>query len=113
MTIGAKTYGASLLARCGVEVAFADRGTYPTLNSDDLSADHFDMVLAPTEPYPWHLRHLDELSTIAPTHIIDGQDLFWWGTRTPGALVRVAEALGALLSPQGLQQAAPSSVTRT
>lgn len=111
MTIGAKTYGASLLARCGVEVAFSDRGTYPTLDADDLSADHFDMVLAPTEPYPWHLRHLDELSVIAPTHVIDGQDLFWWGTRTPGALVRVAETLRALLSPQGFPHPTPSSVT--
>ena len=111
MTIGASTYGASLLARCGAEVAFSDRGSYPTLDAGDLSADHFDIVLAPTEPYPWHLRHLDELSEIAPTHVIDGQDLFWWGTRTPGALVRVAETLRALLSPQGFPHAAPSSVT--
>lgn len=93
MTIGAQTYGASLLAWCGVEVAFSDRGTYPTVDAEDLSTEPFDVVLAPTEPYPWHRRHLDELAALAPTHLIDGQDLFWWGTRTPGAVERIAEAI--------------------
>ncbi|WP_420626057.1 helical backbone metal receptor [Candidatus Poriferisodalis sp.] len=111
MTIGARTYGASLLAWCGVDVAFADRGTYPTIDAGDLSADHFDIVLAPTEPYPWHLRHIDELAKIAPTQVIDGQDLFWWGTRTPGAVVRVAETVKRALRQQGPPQTAPSSVT--
>ena len=102
MTIGAQTYGASLLRYCGVEVAFADRDGYPTLSDADLSAGHFDVILAPTEPYPWHLRHLDELSQYAPTHLVDGQDLFWWGTRTPAAIVRVAGAIG-----RALEQATP------
>ncbi|WP_423920648.1 helical backbone metal receptor [Candidatus Poriferisodalis sp.] len=111
MTIGARTYGASLLAWCGVDVAFADRGRYPTIDAGDLSAGHFDIVLAPTEPYPCHLRHLDELAKIAPTHVIDGQDLFWWGTRTPGAVVRVAETVRRALRQQGPPQTARSSVT--
>lgn len=111
MTIGAQTYGASLLLWCGVEVAFSDRGTYPTLEADDLSPGRFDVVLAPTEPYPWHQRHLDELSALAPTQVIDGQDLFWWGTRTPGAIARVAEAAAQALRLAGLPQARPSSVT--
>ncbi len=102
MTIGAQTYGASMLRYCGVEVAFADRDVYPTLCDADLSAEHFDVILAPTEPYPWHLRHLDELSQYAPAHLIDGQDLFWWGTRTPAAIVRVAETI-----QRALEQAAP------
>lgn len=97
MTIGAQTYGASLLAWCGVEVAFSDRGTYPTLDAEDLSTETFDVVLAPTEPYAWHRRHLDELAALAPTHLIDGQDLFWWGARTPGAVERIAEAVRQVL----------------
>lgn len=111
MTVGAQTYGASLLSWCGVEVAFSDRGTYPTLEVDDLSPEHFDVVFAPTEPYPWHQRRLDELSALAPTQVIDGQDLFWWGTRTPGAIARVAEATAQALRQAGLPQASPSSVT--
>lgn len=113
MTIGLRTYGTSLLAYCGVEVAFADRGAYPTLDAEDLSAEHFDLVLAPTEPYPWHERHLDDLAAIAPTHVIDGQDLFWWGSRTPAAIIRVADTIDEALWRHGLTLTAPSSVSGT
>lgn len=107
MSIGAPTYGASLLAYCGLEVAFADRpDPYPTLDEADLASEPIDLVLASTEPYPWHRRNLDELDAYGPVHLIDGQDLFWWGTRTPAAVRRVAnavaQALRALESPEGL-----------
>ncbi len=94
MTVGAATYGVSLLEYCGVEVAFADRPEpYPTLSEADLRSEPIDLVLAPTEPYEWHRRHFDELAALGPAHLIDGQDLFWWGTRTPGAVERIAEAI--------------------
>ncbi|WP_419946905.1 helical backbone metal receptor [Candidatus Poriferisodalis sp.] len=99
MTISDRTYGATLLAYCGLEVAFADRpDAYPTLDEADLASEPIDLVLAPTEPYPWHRHHLDELGAYGPVHLIDGQDLFWWGTRTPGAVRRVADAVARSLS---------------
>ena len=37
-----------------------------------------------------------ELRTVAPdARLVDGQDLFWWGVRTPAALERLAQALGS------------------
>jgi ABC-type Fe3+-hydroxamate transport system substrate-binding protein len=107
MSIGAPTYGASLLAYCGLEVAFADQpDAYPTLDEADLASERIDLVLAPTEPYPWHRRHLDELDAYGAVHLIDGQDLFWWGARTPAAVRRVAgavaQALGEPAPPAGL-----------
>ncbi len=51
------------------------------------------LVLLPTEPYPFKERHVEEWAGLAPTRLVDGQDLFWWGTRTPLALARLAEAL--------------------
>lgn len=106
MSIGARTYGATLLAYCGLEVAFGDRpDAYPTLDEADLASESIDVVLAPTEPYPWHRRHLDELGAYGPVHLIDGQDLFWWGIRTPAAVRRVADAveqaLGSPTPPAG------------
>jgi hypothetical protein len=53
------------------------------------------VVLAPSEPYPFAERHRDELATVAPVRFVDGQDLFWWGARTPAA----AERLAAVLRP--------------
>lgn len=99
MTIGGRTYGTTLLTYCGLEVAFADRpDAYPMLDDADLANEPVDLVLAPTEPYPWHRRHLDELGAYGPVHLIDGQDLFWWGTRTAGAVRRVAAAVAQALS---------------
>ncbi len=54
------------------------------------------MVLAPSEPYPFRERHVEELSSVAPVVLVDGQDLFWWGARTPDALTRLAAALAGL-----------------
>ena len=53
-----------------------------------------DVVIAPSEPYPFAPRHVDELSVVAPVVLVDGQDLFWWGIRTPAAIDRLAAVLG-------------------
>ena len=91
--LGPHTYGASLLARAGVEVVPGDRGRYPALDLVDAGSLAPDLVVAPSEPYPFAERHRQELETVAPVVFLDGRDLFWWGARTPGALERVAAAL--------------------
>ena len=99
MTVGAATYGVSLLEYCGVQVAFANRAEpYPALSEEDLRSEPIDLVLAPTEPYEWHRRHFDDLTAFGPAHLIDGQDLFWWGTRTPAAVTRVARTIARALA---------------
>ena len=30
---------------------------------------------------------------MAPVELVDGQDLFWWGVRTPAAMARLRERL--------------------
>ena len=85
MALGAGTYGSDLLARLGFANAYEER--YQTL--DDLAAVAADVVLAPSEPYPFAERHVDELSAVAPVVLVDGQDLFWWGARTPSAIERL------------------------
>ena len=87
MTINADTYGSSLLAHAGVTNAFADHpDRYPTLES--LQGIAADVVLAPSEPYPFTERQRPELETVAPVTFVDGRDVFWWGVRTPGAVER-------------------------
>lgn len=92
MALGQPTYGASILAHLGVEVV-GPAGPYTETSLDDAVALHADVVLAPSEPYPFSTRQLGELTQVAPVIFLDGRDLFWWGTRTPGALVRLAEQL--------------------
>lgn len=95
MLLGRHTYGASVLAHLGVGVV-SPPGKYPTVELDahDLTPD---LVVVPSEPYPFAPRHVDELRRAFPTSAVvevDGQDLFWWGSRTPDALRRLGAVLG-------------------
>ncbi len=93
MALGEPTYGSSLLAHLGVTNVFSGDGPYPEVNLDAARALQPDVVLAPSEPYPFSERQRDELESVAPMTLLDGKDLFWWGERTRAALRRVANAL--------------------
>jgi ABC-type Fe3+-hydroxamate transport system substrate-binding protein len=95
MTLNRSTYGSSLLAAIGVGNVFAgDSERYPTVTLEEAAARRPDVVLAPSEPYPFRERHVAELRAVAPVELVDGQDLFWWGARTPEAATRLAARLG-------------------
>lgn len=99
MASGADTYGASLLAHLGWDgavVAGADR--YPETDLDAVAALAPDLVVLPSEPYPFRARHRAEVLAAVPgasVVLVDGRDLFWWGARTPAALDRLHVALTA------------------
>ena len=95
MALGAPTYGSSLLAHLGVGNVCEDDGPYPEITLDDVAARQPDVVIAPSEPYPFAERHRSELEQVAPTIFVDGKDLVWWGVRTAAALDRLAERLSA------------------
>jgi ABC-type Fe3+-hydroxamate transport system substrate-binding protein len=100
MTLAAGTYGSSLLASVGVGNVFADAAArYPTVTLDEVRARRPDVVLAPSEPYPFAERHVPLLQEVAPVILVDGQDLFWWGSRTAGAQARLAAQLGDAFPP--------------
>jgi ABC-type Fe3+-hydroxamate transport system substrate-binding protein len=94
MTLNADTYGSSALAWVGVENVYGGASTrYPEVAIDDVVSHRPDLVLLPSEPYPFAERHRDEFSvTGAEVRLVDGRDLFWWGTRTPDALRRLWQA---------------------
>jgi ABC-type Fe3+-hydroxamate transport system substrate-binding protein len=96
MTMNADTYGSSVLAAIGIVNVYAGVSErYPTttlLDAHDLTPD---LVVAPSEPYPFGARHVRELEAVAAdVRLVDGRDLFWWGTRSVGAVERLREVLG-------------------
>ncbi|GAC1590567.1 MAG: helical backbone metal receptor [Acidimicrobiales bacterium] len=94
MTLSAATYGSSVLDAIGVDNVFSDAvQAYPQTTLAEVAVRDVDLVIAPSEPYPFGERHRRELEEVAPTVFVDGQDLFWWGTRTSGALERLDAAL--------------------
>jgi ABC-type Fe3+-hydroxamate transport system substrate-binding protein len=96
-TLNDDTYGASVLRAIGVRICFGDAAErYPTVSPAEAVASAPDLVVAPSEPYPFGPRHVEELSAIAPVVLVDGQDLFWWGARTAAALGRLHAALASV-----------------
>jgi ABC-type Fe3+-hydroxamate transport system substrate-binding protein len=94
MSLAGGTYGSSLLEAIGVDNVFADADDrYPTVTLEAARARRPDVVLAPSEPYPFRERHIPLLEEVAPVVLVDGQDLFWWGVRTPTAIERLHRRL--------------------
>jgi ABC-type Fe3+-hydroxamate transport system substrate-binding protein len=97
MSINAGTYGSSILAAAGiVNVCAAAPDDYPTMTIEEAVRLAPDVVLAPSEPYAFAARHRAELEVVAPVVFVDGQDLFWWGSRTTAALDRLRRLARAL-----------------
>ncbi len=96
MTLNRDTYGASVLAASGWAGAWDDDEVrYPEVTVEDVVARQPDVVLAPTEPWAFTADDLDGLTRTfgVPAVLVDGQDLFWWGERTAGAVARLRQAL--------------------
>lgn len=94
--LGVPTFGSSVLAHLGVHNVFDEDGAYPEVTLDEAARRRPDAVLAPSEPYPFSERQRAELESVAPTVLVDGKDLFWWGARTAGALERLADVTANL-----------------
>jgi hypothetical protein len=95
MALGEPTYGSAVLRALGVANVAALDGAYPEVAPDAAHERGADLVIAPSEPYPFAERHRAELAAAAvDVRFVDGRDLLWWGARTHGALDRLASALG-------------------
>lgn len=99
MALGRDTYGASVLDAIGFATPVLDPGEvarYPVVTLARVRAREPDVVLLPSEPYPFAERHVAEVADAVPgaaVVLVDGQDLFWWGFRTPAAVTRLAGRL--------------------
>lgn len=99
MTVGSATYGSSMLAAMGLTNVYADSASdYPEISLPGAAARRPHVVLVPSEPYEFSPAHLSELETVAPAVRVDGQDLFWWGARTPSAMRRLHGHLAEVLA---------------
>ena len=100
MSLAADTYGSSLLDLLGVGNVFAGAlERYPEVTLEAVATAAPNLVILPSEPYPFGERHVAEIERDVPgvpTVLVDGRDLFWWGIRTPAAADRLRDALPGL-----------------
>ncbi len=86
MGLGSATYGHDLIEQAGALNVLCDLQRYPEVTLAEIRARAPDLVLLPDEPY--HFGEVDaaEYSGIAPTRLVDGRMLWWYGPRLPGAI---------------------------
>jgi ABC-type Fe3+-hydroxamate transport system substrate-binding protein len=95
MWVGDGTYAADLLRLAGgVSVVAAPR--YPRLEPEAVVALGPEVVLLPSEPYPFGPDDAERVAAWsgARAELVDGRALTWYGPRIPAALASVAARLG-------------------
>lgn len=93
MSAGPDTYLGDLLRQGGLTPLGPDR--YPQWSDEDLESLAPEVILLPTEPYRFNRRHQAELQKRFPgarVHLVDGQALTWYLSRTETGL----DLVGAL-----------------
>jgi ABC-type Fe3+-hydroxamate transport system substrate-binding protein len=94
MWVGQGTYAADLLRLAGGEpVVTAPR--YPKLDPEEVAALGPEVVLLPSEPYPFGPSDARSVAAWSGAHatLVDGRALTWYGPRIPAALASLAELL--------------------
>jgi ABC-type Fe3+-hydroxamate transport system substrate-binding protein len=90
MSAGPDTYVGDLLRQAGFTPI--GPGGYPVLEDAALAALAPDVILLPTEPYRFNRRHAADLQRRFPgaaVHLVDGQALTWYLSRTEEGLDRL------------------------
>jgi ABC-type Fe3+-hydroxamate transport system substrate-binding protein len=98
MWVGRATYAADLLALAGGEDVLDDPGgRYPRLEPAAVAALEPEVVLLPSEPYPFTEADAEEVAgwSGARVRLVDGRALTWYGPRIPSALQEARRLLGA------------------
>ena len=106
MTIGGDTFINDMLFKCGFENIFADKTRYPELTLSQLQtanpqdAVRCQLLLLPSEPFPFKQKHLDEMRIQLPNAkivLVDGEMFSWYGSRLLNAAEYFKKLIASLL----------------
>jgi ABC-type hemin transport system substrate-binding protein len=84
--LGDHSYGHEVLLQAGATNVLAGRPRYPEVSRDELAGLKPDLILLPDEPFRFRERHRAAFEEFAPTRLVDGRLLWWYGPRMPQAL---------------------------
>ncbi|HEV8714240.1 MAG TPA: cobalamin-binding protein [Candidatus Binatia bacterium] len=97
MSFNADTYADDMLWRCGGEnILRAQPERYFTVTLEEVAALSPQVIVLPSEPYPFTTKHFVHLKPLADTpagrsghfYCSDGMALFWYGPRTIDGLAQ-------------------------
>ena len=86
MGLASGTYGDSVLEAAGASNVLAGQARYPEITLEEVAALGPEAILLPDEPYRFNEGHVPEFANIAPTAVVDGKLLWWYGPRMPAAI---------------------------
>ncbi|MBV1937599.1 ABC transporter substrate-binding protein [Streptomyces sp. BV286] len=96
MVLGRDTFAGDVLARMGVDNAYAAHAErYPRVSADELRAADLDLVVLPDEPYRFTRDDGPEEFPGVPCALVDGRHLTWYGpslAQAPDVLARALRA---------------------
>lgn len=84
IAVGGDTYCSDVMAACGAVNLLADQERYPKIDLERAQKMRPDVILLPSEPYPFSQGDLPSLERGV---LVDGTVLCWYGPRT----ARIAE----------------------
>jgi ABC-type Fe3+-hydroxamate transport system substrate-binding protein len=84
MAAGKKTFIDAMLTTIGLNNAIESNDRYPVLTAQEIKNMAPQYIFLSTEPFPFNMRHHDELHEISPTSkrlLVDGEMFSWYGSR--------------------------------
>jgi ABC-type Fe3+-hydroxamate transport system substrate-binding protein len=85
MVAGKNTFINDLLVKLGFENVFENNSfRYPQINHSYLIEKNPEIILLSSEPYPFNLKHIEELQQLLPKskiYLVDGELFSWYGSR--------------------------------
>ena len=96
MGLASDTYGDSVLTAVGATNVLRGATRYPEVSLEEVAALAPEAILLPDEPYRFSEKHLPEFSAVAPTAVVDGKLLWWYGPRMPEAIRELRRIVGEL-----------------
>ena len=80
MVVGSATFTGDLLSHAGLVNVFGDHPQrYPHLDLVEIDRDDVDAVLLPDEPYEFSVSDGPEAFHVAPTRLVSGRLVTWYG----------------------------------
>lgn len=84
MAAAGDTFINAMLCEIGLVNIFKNKKRYPQIEFSELQKEQPDFILLSTEPYPFNLKHVNEIQKICPSSkviLVDGEMFSWYGSR--------------------------------
>jgi len=84
MAAGGDSFISDMMKACGFINILQHSSRYPTISWEDLKQNNIEVLLLSSEPYPFDMKHLEEISKILPEveiRLVDGEMFSWYGSR--------------------------------